>query len=162
MLLYPSSIDYVIAFYGCLIARVVAVPIHFPLDNELKMVRVINKCQPVLALTTLNELSTVKTFWQEQGNHVKALNIFTSNNSVSLLGDLEAVVELAPRSPAFLHYSFDSAGVTTEVIVTHQDIIETVKQASFMTSEKTADIFVGWLPFSHTLDFVTEASTVAV
>ncbi len=152
LLVYPSSLDYVVAFYGCLLARVVAVPVSLSHENSALFVKAVNGCKPVLALTTLNEISTVKAFWQEQEHLVKPLNIFTTNNSVSLLGDLGAVIEIAPRSPAFLHFIEDSAGRSKEVVVTHTDIMESVKYLASKSAEQPDDIFVEWLPLFQSME----------
>jgi acyl-CoA synthetase (AMP-forming)/AMP-acid ligase II len=152
LLLYPPSLDYVITFYGCLLAGVIAVPIALPQKNASKIVKMVNDSKPVLALTTLNEISTVKAFWRKQEHLVQSLDFFTTNNSVSLLGDLGAVIEIAPRSPAFLHYIAGVAGTEKEVMVTHTEIIENFSHLSSVSTEQTDDVFVGWLPFFHDND----------
>jgi len=56
LLLYPTGIDYVAAFFGCLYAGAVAVPAYPPdptrLDRSLpRLMAIVNDCQPLLALT---------------------------------------------------------------------------------------------------------------
>ncbi|NQZ21428.1 MAG: AMP-binding protein [Colwellia sp.] len=154
LLVYPPSLEYVVTFYGCLLAGVVAVPIpllYKDISAE-ELPSIVKNDQLVLALTTLNDLPTVKKFWQEQKNLVQPLDFFTTNNSVSLLGDLGDAIEVPPRTPAFLNYLSGFTGENEEVISTHEDIIESIKKLSPMSPEKADDIFVGWLPFFHDVD----------
>ena len=56
LLLYPTGIDYVAAFYGCLYAGAIAVPAYPPdptrLDRSLpRLMAIVNDCLPTLALT---------------------------------------------------------------------------------------------------------------
>jgi len=157
MLLYPASLEYVVAFYGCLLAGVIAVPIPL-LYKNINSAHLLGrvKNEPLaLALTTLNHLSTVKAFWKKQQGFTQALDFFTTNNSVSLLGDLGEAIEVAPRTPAFLNYFSEYTDVNKEVISTHEDIIENIKKISSRSFEKTNDIFVGWLPFFQDVNLVT-------
>lgn len=154
LLVYPPSLEYVVTFYGCLLAGVVAVPIPLLYKNisAEQLPNIVKNDQLVLALTTLNDLPTVKNFWQTQKDLVQPLDFFTTNNSVSLLGDLGDVIEVAPRTPAFLQYFSGFTGEEKEVISTHEDIIENIKQLPSLSPEKADDIFVGWLPFFHDVD----------
>jgi acyl-CoA synthetase (AMP-forming)/AMP-acid ligase II len=156
LMLYSPSLEYVVAFYGCFLAGVIAVPVPLPQNDAEKITEIVNKCQPVFVLTTLREVSTIKKIWQEQGDLLKSISIFTTENSVSLFGALEAVVEIAPSTPAFLHYFTDSENINKEMTITHSDIIETVKLLPLMSAEIVDDIFVGWLPFFNEIDLVAQ------
>src|ERR1700674_4056042 len=57
LLVYPPGLEFVAAFFGCLYAGVVAVPVYHPhstrLDKTLPKFRAIaNDAQPLVALTT--------------------------------------------------------------------------------------------------------------
>jgi acyl-CoA synthetase (AMP-forming)/AMP-acid ligase II len=158
LLLYPPNIDYVVTFYGCLMAGVIAVPAPLPKNNSTQVINIVNECDPVLVLTTLREVTEIKTFWSKQKDLIKPLSIFTSDNSVSHLGDLEALFELEPEAPAFIHYFSDSKNMNKGMTLTHKDIIENVKHLPLMSAERTDDIFVGWLPFFNDMDLIALCS----
>jgi acyl-CoA synthetase (AMP-forming)/AMP-acid ligase II len=144
LLTYPLSLDYVIAFYGCLIAGVIAVPAPLPHTNSIQFLNVLGKSKPTVWLTNLREVSAIKTFWLDQDT-VQPLNFFTTDNSVSFLGDLGNLIDIPPRSPAFLRYSSDPAAA--EMTYTHGDIIEIVRGLPLASVEKAEDVFVSWIPF---------------
>jgi acyl-CoA synthetase (AMP-forming)/AMP-acid ligase II len=158
LLLYTPNIDYVIAFYGCLLAGVIAVPAPLPKVNSHQTIEIIKNSQPLLVLTTLREVSAIKNFWQEQGDSLKPINIFTSENSVSLYGDLGPVVKINPKLPAFLDYYYDNKNIYKEVMVSHSDIIENVQLMPLISDEKENGIFVDWLPFFNDMDLIVMCS----
>jgi len=158
LLLYTANIDYVVAFYGCLLAGVIAVPAPLPKINAVQTIEIISNSQPVLVLTTLREVSAIKSFWQEQGNLLKPISIFTSENSVSFFGDLGPVVKVDPKTPAFLDYYYDEKNIYREVLVTHKDIIENVQLIPLISDERAGGIFVDWLPLFNDMDLVVMCS----
>jgi acyl-CoA synthetase (AMP-forming)/AMP-acid ligase II len=158
LLLYPPNIDYVVTFYGCLLAGVIAVPAPLPKNNSTQVINIVNECEPVLVLTTLREVSEIKTFWQKNKESINRLSIFTSDNSVSHAGELEVFDELDPKAPAFVHYFSDSKNMNKGMTLTHADIIENVKHLPLMSGETTDDIFVGWLPFFNDMDLIALCS----
>lgn len=154
ILLYPPNIDYVVAFYGCLLAGAIAVPAPLPSKNEKQVIEIANRCQPVLVLTTLREVSAIKKFWQAQEGLLQPISFYTTENSVCLMGDLGPVVEVAPEAPAFLRYFHDENSNNQEMIISHRDIIENVKLIPLISEENADDIFVGWLPYFNEMDLV--------
>jgi len=154
LLVYPPNLEYVVTFYGCLLAGVIAVPIPLLYKNisTEHLPEIVRNDHLVLGLTTLSELTKVKSYWKKEENFVQPLDFFTTNNSVSLLGDLGEVMEVSPRTPAFLHYFSGYTEVKKEVVSTHEDIIDNIKKLSSRSPEKADDIFVGWLPFFHDVD----------
>jgi acyl-CoA synthetase (AMP-forming)/AMP-acid ligase II len=158
LLLYPPNIDYVVTFYGCLLAGVIAVPAPLPKNNSTQVIDIVNECDPVLVLTTLREVSEIKAFWKKQKGSINSLSIFTSDNSVSHSGELEACLDLDPESPAFVHYFSDSKNMNKSITLTHNDVIENVKHLPLMSGEKADDIFVGWLPFFNDMDLIALCS----
>ena len=126
LLLYPPNIDYVVTFYGCLLAGVIAVPAPLPKNNSSQVIDIVNECDPVLVLTTLREVSAIKTFWEKHKGLINQLSIFTSDNSVSHFGDLEACLDLNPEASAYVHYFSDSKNMNKSITLTHNDIIENI------------------------------------
>ena len=154
LLLYPQNIDYVVTFYGCLLAGVIAIPAPLPKNNPTQIINIINECKPVLALTTLREVSEIKAFWGKHKDVTDSISIFTSDNSVAYLVDLEPLIELDPQAPAFVHYFSDSKNMCKSLMLTHNDILETVKHLPLTYAERMDDIFVGWLPFFNDMDMI--------
>ena len=54
LLVFPPGLEFLIAFFGCLIARVIAVPMMMPRRNSARdsSAAILSNCEPVLALTS--------------------------------------------------------------------------------------------------------------
>ncbi|MUG94504.1 AMP-binding protein [Scytonema sp. UIC 10036] len=62
LLLYPSGLEFIAAFFGCLYAGVVAVPAYPPRPNQSlsRLQAVVADAQPAIALTTTTVLSNIE------------------------------------------------------------------------------------------------------
>ena len=65
LLLYNSGIDFITAFFGCLYAGVIAVPVYPPKRNQKlsRLLSIVNDAQPKLALTTQSILADFEKKW---------------------------------------------------------------------------------------------------
>ncbi|MCJ8273324.1 MAG: AMP-binding protein, partial [Psychrosphaera sp.] len=81
LLLYPPSIEYIKAFFACVMAGVVAVPLYPPKKNSKsdKVFIVAQASGAKFALTTQKDLSTTDEFWR--GNSDYAMK-FASTQSL--------------------------------------------------------------------------------
>ena len=68
LLLYPSGLEFIIAFFGCLLAGVVAVPVYPPRLNQKlsRLLSIVNDAEATLALTTESILCNHKKHWTEE------------------------------------------------------------------------------------------------
>ena len=54
LLVFPPGLEFIVAFFGCLIARVIAVPMMMPRRNSARdaSAAILANCEPMVALTT--------------------------------------------------------------------------------------------------------------
>jgi acyl-CoA synthetase (AMP-forming)/AMP-acid ligase II/acyl carrier protein len=157
LLLYPSSLEYIKAFYGCLIAGVVAVPLYPPRNNKKsdRILKVAESCQANVALTTTKDLPIIKKRCQKENDLGLNLTFYSTDGVISESNDIKVGGSIVADAPAFLQYTSGSTGSPKGVVITHQNIMANVEYLSLTSSGNKDDIFVNWLPLFHDLGLVT-------
>lgn len=157
LLLYPSGLAYIKAFYACLIAGVIAVPLYPPRKNKrsARISKVVKSCNARIALTTTNELPTIKECWQKDNELAPELAFYPTDNVVFENRDILKYDRTLTDTPAFLQYTSGSTGAPKGVIISHDNIMANVKHLSVASSVNKKDVFVNWLPLFHDLGLVT-------
>ena len=155
LLLYPSGLDFITAFFGCLYAGVVAVPVDPPRRNHKlsRFLSIANDTQAKLALTTRSILADIDPRWDIEPELLAELKWVATDT-------IEAhTKEFAPRSVtrsslAFLQYTSGSTGTPKGVMVTHGNIIYNQQLIHQAFGHSAHSISVGWLPLSHYMGLI--------
>lgn len=154
LLLYPPGLEFIEAFFGCLYAQVVAVPVYPPRPNHSlsRLQGIVADAQPVIALTTTGVLSgkidTYSKFFD-----VNTLGWLTTDN----LGNLEQEWQepvLTSDTVAFLQYTSGSTGTPKGVILSHGNLLHNsalIHQCFEHTANSQGVI---WLPPYHDMGLI--------
>ncbi|MGB2924978.1 MAG: aminotransferase class I/II-fold pyridoxal phosphate-dependent enzyme [Limnothrix sp.] len=155
LLLYPSGLEFITAFFGCLYAGVVAVPAYPPRRNQKlsRFLAIVNNSQAAIALTTTSIQIDIEKKWEKESDLAPLKFIATD----TIQNDQPNTVDLpspSPESLAFLQYTSGSTGTPKGVMVTHGNIIHNQQliQKAFGHSEKS--VGVGWLPLFHDMGLI--------
>ena len=157
ILLYPSGLDFVAAFFGCLYANVVAVPV-FPPDprgpaRTLPRVRaVVKDSSAKLILTTSALLAHKETFLKVAPELGELRWLATDSIDDDGSGFVDPTVD--PSSIAFLQYTSGSTAAPRGVVVTHQNLLHnaSIVKRVFVQSEQST--LVTWLPMYHDMGLI--------
>ena len=156
LLLYPSCLDYIVAFYACLCAGVIAVPAYPPKNKRRDWPRlqgIIDDSGANLIISLESYQSSVDTWFVEHPNLDKPH--FLASDS---LNDSKDINWLRPdvdgETIAFLQYSSGSTGTPKGVMVTHANLLhnEHVLKSSFKGHDGVT--VVGWLPIYHDMGLI--------
>ncbi len=157
LLLYPASLDYVAAFFGCLYGGTIAVPAYPPRPNRpMPRIRaIVSDAQATVTLTTSAVYAGIERRLEDLPD-VKALHWRTTDD----LAD-EAGLAAAWRDPgvgrdtlAFLQYTSGSTATPKGVMVSHGNLLhneELIKRACEHEAETPC---VSWLPLYHDLGLI--------
>jgi amino acid adenylation domain-containing protein len=151
LLLLPPGPDYVIAFLGCLLASVVAVPCYPPLNrrNSARIESVVRDCDAALALVARGQAEKLKAL-------VDGVPHWLEIDGTRLDG---AGVEPLVRPPrhedlCFLQYTSGSTGAPKGVRVTHRNLMANLEQIRRAFQPPPDFVGVSWLPPYHDMGLI--------
>ncbi len=161
LLLYPSGLDFVVGFFGCLYAGVTAVPAYPPRRHKLqqRLRSIVADCRPAVCLATsaVTERADVLSSQSEDLDTVQWLA------TVTLVADAEALDTLAGawdapdinrQTLAFLQYTSGSTGSPKGVMVSHGNLLCNEELIRCAFGQDQQSVIVGWLPLYHDMGLI--------
>ncbi|MDZ7949837.1 non-ribosomal peptide synthetase [Nostoc sp. DedQUE09] len=155
ILLYPPGLDYLIAFFGCLYAGVVAVP-AYPPRNQRKTPRIQAisiDAQASVALTTtamLPTLQSIVTLLTKEGN----FHWLTTDNIAQGIEDSWQQPAINADTLAFLQYTSGSTGTPKGVMLSHGNLLHNAAVTYQLMEHSPSSKFVSWLPVYHDMGLI--------
>jgi acyl-CoA synthetase (AMP-forming)/AMP-acid ligase II len=150
LLLYPSGLDYVVAFFGCLYAGIIAVPLYPPRNNRnrSRIESVLTDSQATIALTTSSVLSKVGE--QGDSNHnLSNLHWLATDLLDNELGNQWQNLLVKGDTIAYLQYTSGSTATPKGVIITHENALHNSADMSISWETRLDSVLVSWLPHFH-------------
>ncbi len=159
LLLYPPGIEFPVAFFGCLYAGVIAVPVPTPRSSRRsdRLVAVIRDAGPALALT---DLETSKHLQRLAGQipELAALELLVTDapDMISVAADdgEPPASHIEPKDLAYLQYTSGSTGTPKGVMVTHENLLRGSMALDEAWRHDTESVLVSWLPTFHDMGLV--------
>ena len=153
LLLYPAGLEFIPAFFGCLYAGVIAVPLPPPNmaqpQRTLPRLRTIaNDARPTLALTTSSILSKVEGLFA-QAPELQTMHWLATDKVLSSVAQDWRDPGATSDTLALLQYTSGSTEVPRGVMVSHGNLLQNsahISQAFEITSDTVS---VTWLPVFH-------------
>ncbi|HLJ26156.1 MAG TPA: non-ribosomal peptide synthase/polyketide synthase [Candidatus Angelobacter sp.] len=155
LLLYPPGPDFIAAFWGCLSAGAIAVPVYPPRSNRnlLRLKAVIQDSKALTVLTARQTLLKMKPFADGDPQLSSLRYLATDDLGPSLAEDWKQP-KVAGDSIAFLQYTSGSTAAPKGVMVSHSNLLENeaLIQEAFHQNERS--VIVGWLPLYHDMGLI--------
>ena len=155
LLLFPPGLDYVVAFWACLYAGVIAVPVYPPrLKRGLPRLRAIaGDAGATLALTTAQVLGSVDSLLA-QAPDLKTLKWQATDNLT-----LESTRQWRPAgirgdALAYLQYTSGSTSAPKGVMVSHSNVLSNSAAIAHGFEHTSQSISLSWLPHFHDMGLV--------
>ena len=151
LLLYRPGLEFIAAFFGCLYAGVVAVPVYPPRANRHgdRLKAIIDDASATLVLTTTSAQADV-VLGLPPGQRVLA-----TDSTDHALAESWQMPDIDGETIAFLQYTSGSTGHPKGVMVTHANIYA---NARLIGGERSAtpggEVQVSWLPFYHDMGLI--------
>ena len=155
LLLYQPGIEFIIGFFGCLYAGVIAVPAYPPRRNQ-KMMRleaIVKDASAKVILTTAPLLSEVESRLADNPD-LEALHWLATDEVEVKLANSWQSPKVSSKTIAFLQYTSGSTGMPKGVTVDHGNLLHNermIREAFGHTLDTTV---VGWLPLFHDMGLI--------
>lgn len=159
ILLFPSGLDFVVAFFGCLRSGLVAIPAWPPdpanLERSLARLRAMaadsRPSAVVCPAWMLDAARTTTHAWPELS---EARWIAFEELSSEREGSSAPTGSPTPDDVAFLQYTSGSTGSPRGVMVTHRHMLENARLACAEYGLPSTTVLVSWLPLHHDMGLV--------
>jgi len=161
ILLYPQGLEFIVAFFGCLYAGVIAVPANVPSRKKgpevLRRITVDSGARWVLSTGTLLE---------QLGEDARADSTLSTMTWIDTETSLDAAVDppvpvpANPNEIALLQYTSGSTGWPRGVAVTHANLVANQREIERAFGHTESAIGVSWLPMFHDMGLGTVLQSV--
>ena len=156
LLVYQPGLEYVAAFFGCLYAGVIAVPIYPPRPNRslVRLQSVIADSQATFALTSHQILSKLERQLIDTVE-LKTLR-WLATDSLSVTPPRQAWQEIHPggQDLAFLQYTSGSTATPKGVMITHHNLLQNLELIYQCFEHSPSSQGVIWLPPYHDMGLI--------
>ncbi|MEU5876199.1 fatty acyl-AMP ligase [Spirillospora sp. NPDC047279] len=157
-ILAPQSLEYLVAFFGCLYARVVGVPLFSPdlPGHSGRLMAVHQDARPQTVITTSAAAASVETFFATSDLAQPKEILLADGLDLSSTWTNEL---LDPDDVAYLQYTSGSTRTPTGVMITHGNLTANAEQLH-EAGEGTPQVSSGvsWLPLFHDMGLVFTAA----
>lgn len=155
LLLYPSGLDYVCAFFGCLYAGMIAVPAYPPLNPRLRarLAAIAADCGAAVALTgaaTLHELGDRSAMLAP----LARLQWLATDTGLDGLEMAMRPTAIERSQIAFLQYTSGSSGVPKGVMVSNGNLLHNLGAIAAQMQFTADDHLFSWLPPYHDMGLI--------
>jgi acyl-CoA synthetase (AMP-forming)/AMP-acid ligase II len=155
ILVFPPGLEFLIAFFGCLIARVIAVPMMVPRRQSARdsSAGIMANCEPVVALTS-------PAFAVRKDLQARFLNEQIQWLSVDLTQMERTAADLPnpePEDIAFLQYTSGSTSEPKGVAVSHANLLANLEMIRVSLGNTKQSTYVNWVPLYHDMGLILNA-----
>ncbi len=153
--MFPPGLDFIVAFFGCLIAGMIAVPMMPPrrLGARDSSASIVADCTPRFALTS-PALRAARSDLAER-LEATALDFLY----VDATKEVEAPGTSISRNPAlqdlaFLQYTSGSTSDPKGVMVSHGNLLANSEMIRLVYGNTRATAYVSWVPLYHDMGLI--------
>ena len=161
LLAYPSGLEFVETFFGCLYAGCMPVPAYLPHPFLLKrsfprLQAMIKDCRPALGLSTHASLQLLRSLASES-REKKVFSWAATDESAQKASRGFEPFEAASDAPTMLQYSSGTSSSPRGIILTHGNLLCNARHICRLLHHTPDTTIVNWLPHSHDMGLVTTA-----
>jgi natural product biosynthesis luciferase-like monooxygenase protein len=155
LLLYPPGLDYLIAFFGCLYAGAIAIPVYPPKANRsLQRLEAIVEDAGAVVAMTVRQIHSRRLAAFNDSISLRPLQWLVTDSMEAESAASWTAPPLHSGSLAMLQYTSGSTGTPRGVMLTHANLLHNsaLLRQAFAYSEESH--CVSWLPVYHDMGLI--------
>jgi natural product biosynthesis luciferase-like monooxygenase protein/amino acid adenylation domain-containing protein len=151
LLFYPSGLEYISAFFGCLYAGMIAVPAYPPSsDRSVPRIQTIAAdAGATVALTVDAVLAKMRRLFGQVPEFSDMRLIATDTDEVAVQAEQWQRYLPTPQSLAFLQYTSGSTGTPRGVMASHGNVMHNSEMIRKRCQHTPESVGISWLPLFH-------------
>jgi acyl-CoA synthetase (AMP-forming)/AMP-acid ligase II len=155
ILVFPPGLEFLVAFFGCLIAGVIAVPMMVPRRQSARdsSAGIMANCEPVVALTSPAFAIRTDLRARFASERLQWLSV-----ELTQIGD--GAADLPPPEPeaiAFLQFTSGSTSDPKGVAVSHANLLANLEMIRISLGNTRQSTYVNWVPLYHDMGLILNA-----
>lgn len=157
LLLYPPGLEFIRAFFGCLYAGVIAVPLHLPgsrQENWQRLSKIANDAGASFVLTDDGNHDAVQRWLQAAPELDLTPLVSTALCREDAAAPAFALAPGRPEALAFLQYTSGSTGDPKGVMVSQANLMHNQRLMQRKFGHDDNAVVVGWLPQYHDMGLI--------
>jgi acyl-CoA synthetase (AMP-forming)/AMP-acid ligase II len=155
LLLYPPGLEYISAFFGCLMAGAIAIPAYPPRPNRslARLQSIIQDAEATIALTTHSILANLERKLPH-APELKDLRWLATDNLPQNLIDHWQLPHTSPDALALLQYTSGSTAEPKGVKISHRNLLHNLEAIYRCFQHNHNSRGVIWLPPYHDMGLI--------
>jgi len=159
LLIFPPGLDFIVAFFGCLYAKILAVPVYPPhparLEKNLSNIfRIVDDANPIIALLTSSLCDVIKSRKEIADEFGKIKLLSTDNDDINDWANKWKQPVIEKNDLAFLQYTSGSTSVPRGVMISHGNLVHNLGLIEKCFGQSSESRAVIWLPPYHDMGLI--------
>ena len=155
VLLFPPGLDFVVAFFGCLFAGIIAVPMMIPRRGSRRdaSTAIFADCSPRFAITYRDLVAVARPDLGNRFSDVELEWLFVDAPGAEPNPNV-ALPALERADIAFLQYTSGSTSSPKGVIVSHDNLLQNLEMIRIAFGNTPQSTHVTWVPHYHDMGLI--------
>jgi acyl-CoA synthetase (AMP-forming)/AMP-acid ligase II len=159
VLLFGPGLDFIVAFFACLLAGVIAVPMMVPrrTSSSDASAAILADCSPRFAMTSRDLLSVTRPDLTERFQADRLDWVFIDTCGAGSVQQQNPLPVAGRDDIAFLQYTSGSTSTPKGVVVKHGNLIENSEMIRIAFGNTRRSTHVSWVPLYHDMGLILNA-----